>query len=223
MRTSVADTDQRPFLCTRCHRQFQRPDALRRHINKYCQARLAESGPAESGHPAASSRAHRACAACYARKIKCSGEQPCLHCESKGQPCLYHERVPRKKPPITGPEREAEPEPEEEILEETAQQSVILEYRDEHASTGTNLFPDSAGLHLPHAVRLGNAVAQDQYPPHPPHPPSSIEENNVSIPDGFSAANRFSQDFQSPSLYFAAQPDYWPDITDFEVSSLIQW
>ncbi|EAW15938.1 C2H2 type zinc finger domain protein [Aspergillus fischeri NRRL 181] len=73
--------NQQAFVCSRCGREFQRSDTLRRHVQK--QHKTTEP----------LNRARRACTGCQAGKSRCEGGVPCEECVRRNAHCSLQDRA----------------------------------------------------------------------------------------------------------------------------------
>ncbi|PLB38706.1 uncharacterized protein BDW47DRAFT_22263 [Aspergillus candidus] len=79
-------TRDKPYKCIFCEAPFKRGDVLRRHW-KTCAVRK-ESGRAIPD-PRPGGKGKKACDSCAGLKKSCSGELPCVECQSRQKQCTY--------------------------------------------------------------------------------------------------------------------------------------
>jgi hypothetical protein len=81
-------TKQRPYVCYICPKGFGRQDLLKRHLatHKGTDSQAGATGLfSQSGRHGP--RAHQACRACAAKKVKCTDPKPCQRCKEKRVTC----------------------------------------------------------------------------------------------------------------------------------------
>ncbi|PLN82970.1 hypothetical protein BDW42DRAFT_69809 [Aspergillus taichungensis] len=79
-------TRDKPYTCTFCGSPFKRGDVLRRHW-KSCAVRK-ETGRAIPD-PRPGGKGKKACDSCARLKKSCSGDAPCVECQSRQRQCTY--------------------------------------------------------------------------------------------------------------------------------------
>ncbi|KAJ5390510.1 uncharacterized protein N7496_001578 [Penicillium cataractarum] len=80
-------TQEKPFTCGTCGKMFSRMDILSRHTEIHAQERQ----PNTTKH-----LSKRACVQCATSRIRCTRENPCGRCDSKGLRCEYGMSPTRK-------------------------------------------------------------------------------------------------------------------------------
>lgn len=82
----LPDTREQPFHCKLCGQRFSRSDAMTRHLRRYHSD--VDMTPDSLGSPS-KSRASIACDRCHSKKMKCSGDRPCMACAKCGATCDF--------------------------------------------------------------------------------------------------------------------------------------
>ncbi|KAH0431062.1 hypothetical protein CcaCcLH18_07367 [Colletotrichum camelliae] len=73
----------KPFQCTVCLKAFSRKDVLNRHLTTH------ELNTANLSSPRRPGKKPQACLSCSRAKQRCSKDNPCRSCASKGRICRY--------------------------------------------------------------------------------------------------------------------------------------
>lgn len=81
-RHSVIHNSSQSYDCEHCDKSFPRKDALSRHLSVH------------SSGPNLLEKKARACRACAKAKTRCTGENPCSRCDSKGINCVFPQSRP---------------------------------------------------------------------------------------------------------------------------------
>ena len=91
-------TAERPFSCPVCHASFPRLDVQQKHMKRSHPGSTQDGDLDDVAMSAAppKPRSKVACDSCRKRKLRCTGESPCEHCQTSNQSCTFSDRSKRR-------------------------------------------------------------------------------------------------------------------------------
>jgi hypothetical protein len=145
-----------------------------------------DGGDLQQQRPAKARKVSRACDFCKSRKAKCSGNQPCSKCVSKGRHCLYNAKYTRGRPPT--------PPPSVSFLQPDGLMDTAVA---PGSSAGTAM---SASASAPAAVSTGLAPSRQQHQHQRQHQGDHMLQHNTNISTNIHPSSQ--DDLEEPASQF---------------------